>query len=334
MEERIMKKMTFTFAVLVLAAVSCQKSMETPREMTTGIPVTLTADFGADTKLGYTPSGNIIKSTWDASESISVITLNPSDDNKVVAIDNFTSTGTAGRTAATFTGTFTGGSDATKVIVIYPALESGETAEYIDGTGTPTSAITNVQVGKSTFSSTFSLLKQTADNNCDHLKNYCIASGDVDLTKIKLGELSVSLKFYVPVMKIVATFPNAFKGKDLTKVTVRGVNSSDGEWTPFKTIGWNYVDIPTNYITCPGGGYKSELLLNTNFKVPDSGVATFYIPFIRGGSSGSIGPFPAGNGFKIEAIADGTTLSYKQYFTSDKSVNCGAVYTINATLAE
>ena len=325
-----MKKMTFTFAVLVLTAVSCQKSMDPPREMTTGIPVTLTVDFGADTKLGYTPSGNTIKSTWDASEAISVITLNPSDNDKVVAIDNFTSTGTAGRPTATFGGTFTGGSDATKVIVIYPALESGATAKYTDRTGNTVSAINAVEVGKNTYSGTFNFLKQTADNNCDHLKNYCIASGNVDLTKIKIGELSVSLKFYIPVMKIVATFPDAYKGKDLTEVSVTCVNTSDEEKKVFSTLSWNYIDIPTKHITCPGGGDRSDVKLATSFKVPDSGVATLYIPFVR---LGDFGKFYAGTGFKIEATVDGTTLSNKQFFASDKYIDYGAVYTINATLA-
>lgn len=326
-----MKKL-FLIAAVAAALASCSKS-DNPqvKDQKEGIKMTLSADFGTGTKLTFAPSGNTIKSTWDASETISVLTLNESDANKVVAIDNFTSTGAEGRTTATFTGTFTGGSDATKVIVIYPALTSGESAKYTNMSGSSVSVIAGVEVGKATYSGTFNFLKQTADNNCAHLKNYCIASGYVDLTKIKSNELSVSLKFYIPVMKIVATFPDAYKGKDLTEVSVRCVNSSDEEQKVFSTLSWNYIDIPTKHITCPGGGDRSDVRLATSFKVPDSGVATLYIPFVR---LGDFGKFYAGTGFKIEAKADGTTLSYKKLFTSDKYINYGAVYTIDATLAE
>ena len=103
-----MKKL-FLIAAVAAALVSCSKS-DNPRdvEQNEGIKMTLKASFGSDTKLSFNPDGNIIKSTWDASEAISVLTLD--EEGVVVAIDNFTSEGTAGRKEASFTGTFNGGS--------------------------------------------------------------------------------------------------------------------------------------------------------------------------------------------------------------------------------
>ena len=110
----------------LVAAVSCSKT-ETPAEQpeeSVGVPMTLTATIGGpETKVTMNEEGNVLKSTWDASEKISVITYTGSGyDARVQTIDTFTYTGTAGQKSVDFTGTFTGDA-ANNIWVVYPALE-------------------------------------------------------------------------------------------------------------------------------------------------------------------------------------------------------------------
>ena len=110
----------------LVAAVSCNKS-ETPAaqpEENPGVPMTLTATLGGpETKLTMAEDGNVLKSTWDASEKISVITYTGSGyDARVQTIDTFEYSGAAGQKSVDFTGTFTGDA-ANNIWVVYPALE-------------------------------------------------------------------------------------------------------------------------------------------------------------------------------------------------------------------
>lgn len=136
-----MKKLNqFLMAGLALvAAVSCNKT-ETPAaqpEENPGVPMTLTATIcGPETRMTMAEDGNVLKSTWDASEKISVITYTGSGfDARVQTIDTFEYSGAAGQKSVDFTGTFTGDA-ANNIWVVYPALEyNAEKGDYRSASG-------------------------------------------------------------------------------------------------------------------------------------------------------------------------------------------------------
>ena len=103
-----MKKI-FALALIALFAFSCQVQEEVVNNQDTevevvGVPMQLTASLG--TKATYALEGGLLKPTWDANETISLVTWTKSS---TIVVDNFTYSGDAGKTSVTFTGTFTGG---------------------------------------------------------------------------------------------------------------------------------------------------------------------------------------------------------------------------------
>ena len=174
-----MKKYLLAIVAIAATLVSCQKN-ENPTPEKKGVPMTLKASINGNigSKVTYTPGAvSGLKVDWEATEHISVVTLNGS--GYTVAIDDFVSTGAAGRTEATFTGTFTGGDNPT-VIVIYPALTEYTTGcfgtpEYSRYDGASTRLLSDMwptDPGTDRyFASQLTELKQTADNNTAHLQN-------------------------------------------------------------------------------------------------------------------------------------------------------------------
>lgn len=279
-----MKKIFVFAAVAAFAALSCQKNEETPvqeNQGPVGIPMTLTAGIDEVTKVDYVPSGNVLLTSWEAEESISVITLDGNNGN-VVAIDKFTSTGTAGRENAKFTGTFTGGASPVKVIAIYPALsESGgeyATAPYKNNSGLDVSFLWKAIVGEPYIQSRNQALKQAADGDASHLKNYCIMSGEVNVEDIKNNKLSTTLSNQMTVLKVTITLPDAAVGKKLTSFELAAKKSDDTDAGFARGASWEYVDIVQSPISAPGGGFNSRktLYLN-NIEVPAAKKVTLYM---------------------------------------------------------
>ena len=107
-------------ASAILAFSACNK--ESLPIQQTGIQLTINATVGAPTKTAYEydPDGGTIDVSWNADETISVISF---DDSGITAIDDFTSSGEQGRDKAEFSGTWTG-NPGDRVICLYPALST------------------------------------------------------------------------------------------------------------------------------------------------------------------------------------------------------------------
>ena len=171
-----MKKSIILLAVVSASLVSCSKIEESRPEVKSGIPMSISASFSDLTKTSTVADGNVLKSTWDAEESISIITLDALSKGKVVAIDNFTSRGAAGRSSAKFTGTFTGGVNPVKVIAVYPALEKvGDTYRtkrygFSSPDETGGSVLDNIQIGKATLSTASVERSPYQTGDCSHVK--------------------------------------------------------------------------------------------------------------------------------------------------------------------
>lgn len=107
-------------ASAILAFSACDK--EPLPVKSAGIPLTISATVGAQTKTAYSydSESGIMSVTWREEESISVISF---DASGITAIDEFTSSGEAGRDKAEFSGTWTG-NPGDRVICLYPALST------------------------------------------------------------------------------------------------------------------------------------------------------------------------------------------------------------------
>ena len=327
-------KKVFVFAVFVaVLAVSCQKNENLANEQKpAGVPMTLIANIGNATKITYEPNGNALKADWEATETISVVTLT-GDQGSLVSIDNFTSTGAAGRTTAEFTGTYTGGATPARVIVIYPALEDNGagkyyTAPYTDWEGNNQSYLGDINDVYFSFSRNRPL-KQVADNDASHLHNYCVLTGEVDKTDIASNKLTVDLVNLMTVLKIVATFPDALKGCTLEKINVTAYNSSDVEAGFCRGNSWEYLDICHTPIYSPGSGASTNKDLHANIVIPASGVVTLYLadPKFSDKASGDKWKFIA----QVDGVEHGPAT---KVFTSDASFDRGRVYRLSVTIPE
>lgn len=341
MEKQVMKKTLLLAAFAAIAFISCQKNETpveepavTPVEVSAGIPMKLVAEIPA-TKVSYVPDGNVLKASWNATETISVVTLDGTGDGaKVVAIDNFTSTGAAGRAKAEFTGTFTGGSTPACVIVIYPALIAGGGGKYAsdpytDHTSAAKSVLYDAAVGSEYIQANFQALKQTSDNDASHLENYCVMTGNVDIDDIKNNLLTASLSHEMTVLKVTATFPDAAKGQTLTLMEINAFDSTDAPAHIERSHSWNYVNLPFAHITCPGSGYHEFSKLYCNITIPDSGVVTLYF------ANCLFADQAIGNKWKFTAHVGAGLDTYvaTKTFKSAASFDKGSIYRVSANLS-
>ena len=282
-----MKKIIIILAALSASLVSCNKTTAETPEVKSGIPMSVSVSFADLTKTTVVPDGDALKCTWDAEESISIITLDALSKGKVVAIDNFTSRGAAGRSSAKFTGTFTGGANPVKVIAVYPALEkvgdtyrTKENYAWDHSTDYPSSILKNIRIGSDNVDTKPEyLFCQDGSGSCNHLKDFCVMVGKVDTERIKRGELSVSLRHLMMVFKIQVTFLDSHKGQHLEDIEILAYNNAGTSQHQFMRHSFSYVDLDSS----PSLGAKNFYLDNTlrmptSLNVPESGVVTLYVP--------------------------------------------------------
>lgn len=331
-----MKKTLFCLAVLTAALVSCQKNEMPASEEVQGIPMTLTADLSGElgTKATVTPGASGLKTTWDATESISVVTLDGSGTYaNLVSVDTFTSNGAAGRTNAEFTGTFTGGTSPAKVIVIYPALEEQTDGSYktpmYNGAFGSASILAGLQVGSDSFTNDSNdyYLNQATDDNCDHFKDYCVMTGSVDLTDIQTNKLSVKMRNLTTVIKFVIKCPDSCKGKLIETVQIQSFQPGGAKRPLFHAGGWTPVDLDACGLAFPGSPGYNQSVIYGSFNVPDTGNATFYMPI-----SGMEGTNYKGDYWVIDATIGSDIYAVTLTFPEPVTYEAGKVYTANVVL--
>ena len=332
-----MKKTLFCLTVLTAALVSCQKNEMPASEEVQGIPMTLTASLPGEsgTKTTVSPDGTGLKSTWDAEESISVVTLD--GEGKLLFVDTFTSSGTAGRTNAEFEGTFTGGKSPAKVIVIYPALEETggfyRTPAYKAYDGRSYSLLSNASIGSYVFSATDNQpLRQASDGDFAHFKNYCVMTGNVNLTDIQSDKLTVTLRNLTTVFKIVAMFPESCKGKGLSQIIITSCEDSGATHRNiFSGVGGTAVDMEKCGYN-PEGNRKYDWFIYSSFTVPDSGVTTFYMPVI--GMDGAKNEREDRWFMMADLDVGDVVLLARKEFEKDVTYEAGKMYTVNVTFSK
>ena len=339
MEEKKMKKTLLFVATAIAALVSCEKDQEPANENTSpevkGIPMTLTANIGGTTKTSYADDGSGLKETWNAEESISVITLD-GDNGNLVSVDTFTSSGEAGRSSATFSGTFTGGETPAKVIAIYPALTmSGglyRTPAYQDRYGSSRRILQNGSGQFFEYSYNIEL-KQTSNADFSHMTNYCLMTGAVDIDDIKNGVLTVSLSNLMTVLKMVVTLPDSYKGHTFSSIQLNCYTDGATYFNMFAGGGGKeYVDHVASPIS---GSFKDPLsarILWGDFVIPDTGVVTLYMPFVLAESNIKSGYYWMFTAF-VDGVQAGSDVTIKT-FTKDVTLQRGYMYTANVVVPE
>ncbi len=330
-----MRKLFILSTAVLAVMVSCQKNQETvsSSEEGNGVPMTLTANISG-TKTAYNDNGSGLKETWNAEESISVVTLD-GDNGELVSVDTFTSSGEAGRSSATFSGTFTGGASPAKVIAIYPALTmSGgmyRTPAYKDRYGNIARIIYNGS-GQYFQYSQNNEVKQTANADFSHMTNYCLMSGAVDIDDIKNGTLTVSLNNLMTVLKLVVTLPASCKGHTFSKIQMNCYTNSSGNYNMFAAGSKEYIDQVASPIS---GSFKdpySARVLWGDFAVPETGVVTLYMPFVLADSSIKSGYYWMFTAF-VDDVQAGSDITIKT-FTKDITLQRGYMYTVNVVVPD
>ena len=132
-----MKKTFLIFCGLsLILAASCSKTPLEKQEDGTCNPVELSfyASIGdnVDTKLSYTPDGNVLKSSWNKTyDKLSLVSLD--SYGNVVSSDIFTAQSSGKKVK--FSGTYTNSKKASSIIIYYPAFSEGEGPYYSPSTG-------------------------------------------------------------------------------------------------------------------------------------------------------------------------------------------------------
>ena len=132
-----MKKAFLIFCGLsLILAASCSKTPLEKQEDGTCNPVELSfyASIGdnVNTKLSYTPDGNVLKSSWNKTyDKLSLVSLD--SYGNVVSSDIFTAQSSGKKVK--FSGTYTNSKKASSIIIYYPAFSEGEGPYYSPSTG-------------------------------------------------------------------------------------------------------------------------------------------------------------------------------------------------------
>lgn len=132
-----MKKTFLIFCGLsLILAASCSKTPLEKQEDGTCNPVELSfyASIGdnVNTKLSYTPDGNVLKSSWNKTyDKLSLVSLD--SYGNVVSSDIFTAQSSGKKVK--FSGTYTNSNKASSIIIYYPAFSEGEGPYYSPSTG-------------------------------------------------------------------------------------------------------------------------------------------------------------------------------------------------------
>lgn len=183
-----MKGTNIIFFAAVIALASCQQESDAP--VGKGVELTIHASVASpetDTRTTYvynvgTQAGTIATS-WEATEKITVVSIG---DAGITAVDEFTSTGAAGRAKAEFSGTW-GGNPGDRVICLYPAIT------------TTAGAARYSKVTVSSTSIEVSFPAHSPSRDISTIRDYDLMTGDVDISG---GTAYVVMKRKIAVLRL------------------------------------------------------------------------------------------------------------------------------------
>lgn len=320
-----MKRIAILLASSLVITVSCQK--EGPITSDKGINLSVSAQvaYPAGTKTTYAYSSGTLAGTiatsWEATEYITLVSFGASG---ITAVDEFCSTGEAGRAKAEFTGTWTGNAG-DKVICLYPALTQNGAA------AAGAQRYSGVTVGSTSIGVSFPA--HTPSQDISPIKDYDLMIGDV---AINGTTASVTLQRKISVIRLGisgASYEYGVYGKYILKLGI-AARSSGGDAKLFASSGtiaattasWTGVIVPSAYY---------GINRNTITQLTKEGTFYYYIPVLVDGS------LEAGDILSVcytEKEYTGTQWYAPNDQTEEKAIEStldfspGYVYAINAAL--
>lgn len=162
-----MKKIFYT-AIASLLLCACSNEVEPIENAKKGVELTMSATISksAETRTTYTRETVGMTVDWEAEEAITLVSF---DDSGITAVDNFTSSGAAGREKAEFTGTWNGNAG-DKVICLYPAISTSAGTTLFDNV---TARSTSINVN---------FPEHPLTTNISNIKNWDIMIGSVSIS--------------------------------------------------------------------------------------------------------------------------------------------------------
>ena len=210
--------------LVILVACACTRIQETRIDAERGQDFTLDVtidDLAA--RSAYTLDGGSLKCSWNAGDSITVLSLH---NGAVASYDIFT-TQSGGRTAS-FSGRFSGALT-DPVVAVYPVLKGTQGVGYYSNTAPGNqNGFFYVKRGDSSISfcpSAPAIISQSAYGNYDHIGYGDLMTGTVD---INTAGGSVTLTKHSAVLKVVASIASLPSTEKVETITLK---LSEG--TPF-----------------------------------------------------------------------------------------------------
>lgn len=314
-----MKKTSIALMAL-LALVSCNK--EQPLTVNNGVDMTITASVGAGTKTSYaytsgTQTGTI-ETSWEATETITVVSIG---DEGITAVDEFSSTGAAGRKKAEFTGTWNG-NEGDKVICLYPDINSTAGKALFSG----------VTAGSSTIEINFPNQAPSADiatiENCD------LMIGDVTISG---SNASVNLEHKIAVLRLGISGAYYWDGEYGYYITKLGISASSTSGASLFATHGSIKATKTTYT----GELEPDRFLgenrNTIAQQSKEGIYYYYLPVLADGTLYAGDQLTIFYGTKERYGSNGKWETYDNKnvtatLTAPLEFTPGHVYEINAEL--
>ena len=248
---------------------ACSEEAEQIVSAKKGVELTMSATIGkpAETRTTYTRQTSGMTVDWEADEEITLVSFGESG---ITAVDNFTSSGPAGRKKAEFTGTWHG-NPGDKVICLYPALSTAAGTTLFD----------NVTAGSTSINVNFPEHALTTD--ISKIKNWDIMIGSVSINE---GTAHVTLDKKTAVLEFVLSggypYDYGVYGKYIIKV---GVSAYSGT-TPTlfaKTASLAVTKSTYTGDIVPATYYQDNYKQNLDPQLTTSN-GTYYFPVLADGT--------------------------------------------------
>ena len=268
-------KKTFILTLALLAACTAVQEPSDPVEE--GQPLSLLIGLeDLSSKTGYTPESGMLKCSWNAGDTVSVLSLK---NGKLFRVDQFV-TATGGRTAS-FEGAYHG-QGAESVICVYPPLKGGQMIGY-QTKRLPASSDGCYRISTGDNCLTFAgsehqVLSQAADADAAHLAYTDLMTGVVDLSAPLSG---VTMSKHSDVLAVSASIPELGAGEKVRSLTLS--LSSDAPFAygpatlPLSSAGLWTGSSALSSVTLKFGSYQSGQFTGA---VSGNHSLTAYIPVL------------------------------------------------------
>ena len=265
-----MKKYISALAAVLMVLTACSKT-EMPVETSSPVKMTLTATIGADTKVHVEDVENVLKTKWEIGDKVSVIALDQSYN--VISNDIFQAE--AEGKSTNFIGTFTNDPATQYVRVFYPALTEGEGTDQskwnspaADGYNS-TGPLYNVAKESGYLNYYVGYQLQKKNNDCTHLTNYIVLSGNAGLPELQGGNWNVVLNHRSYVVKCEITFPDDALNLSLKSFKIDVYDHTGQVTIPVSGSAWTSINEDENF----PGGWQSSYVMCLGEEI-DSGYGT------------------------------------------------------------